>query len=116
MLEHSGRAMRDPIAHVNRYLPLSLIKGLHRPAQKAPARKETPRYTVERVAGGYVVYWLGKREPGDLHDAYTRQEPPKQGFIAHLSSKQRSNRGKTGEFFTFEEGQEGFRLYAAGCS
>jgi hypothetical protein len=56
--------MRDPIAYVDRYLPRFLIEGLHRPAQKAPARKKTPRYTVERVAGGCMVYWLGRRELG----------------------------------------------------
>jgi hypothetical protein len=56
--------MQDPIAHVDRYLPRSLIESLRTPMPKAQVQKEPTRYTVQRLAGGCVVYWLGGREPG----------------------------------------------------
>jgi hypothetical protein len=56
--------MQDLIAHVDRYLPRSSIESLRISMPKAPVQKEATRYTAQRLAGGCVVYWLGRRELG----------------------------------------------------
>ncbi len=60
---------KDPIAHMDRYLPWSAIEALRgRSAPRLGAEREPAggpaRYTVEH-RGGCTVYWLGERARGE---------------------------------------------------
>jgi hypothetical protein len=52
---------------IDLYMPRPSTDGLRaiEPAEPEIEKQSEPtRYTVERVVGGCVVYWLGRREPG----------------------------------------------------
>ncbi len=51
--------MKPSFTVADRYLPRSLIASLHADHNLKPARLSVA--SVERLAGGCTVFWLGKR-------------------------------------------------------